>query len=418
MEHLLIEHIGGFELFELRQFEKIAEASYNDYLALSQTVNHISSLPVSDAIDATAEIKNLQDGVLSDSLKNFLQINGVKILHCDKSLRNALQEMGILQKNSPNISRGVKLNLRKFIKQANDKQLVLGVSHSLAKETIKYNLEREDNVAISTGYEVEHLEEEIRFLNEKVFKLLNWYFPLLKEDIKENTTVLLQILNSEFNQIDTEIIPGQVLDEIKESLNEIPEEDKNMIKESLSVIQEKRQLLQSLEKYLADKMKILAPNLREILGDRLSFKMIHKAGGMMNLSLYPSSTLQLLGAEKSLFRSLKMKKNTPKYGLIYNLNNMKENQGRMCRSIASKCSLAARIDCFNESRSSDYGKELKNLIDRRMKNSKTKNSIETSTDALKRVYKRIGKTSNKQGENSELKTEENTPKKMKLEKSI
>lgn len=409
MEHLLIEHIGGFELFELKEFEKLAEASYNEYLALSQVVNHVSSLPVSDSSEATLELKNLQEGLISDSLKNFLQINDVKILHCDKSLRSALQEINIVQKYSPNITRGVRLNLRKFTKLTNDKQLVLGVSHSLAKETIKYNLEREDNVAISTGYEVEHLGKEIEFLNEKVFKLLNWYFPLMKDVVKENTIVLLQILNSEFNKIEDSTIQSQLLEEIKESINEMPEEDKKMIKETLLVIQEKRQLLQSLEDYLSDKMKLLAPNLREILGDRLSFKMIHKAGGMMNLSLYPSSTLQLLGAEKSLFRSLKMKRNTPKYGLIYGL--LKNNKSGMCRSIASKCSLAARIDCFNENRSSEYGKELKNLIDRKMKN--PKKTVETSTDVLKRIHKRIEKTAvHKQLEN---KMDENTSKKLKLE---
>lgn len=389
MEHLLLEHIGGFELFELKEFEKLSGATYTDYLALSQVVNHISSFPISDSSEAISELKNLQEGILSECLKNFLQINNVKILNCDKSLKNSLQDIGIVQKFSPNISRGVKLNLKKFLKRSLNKQLTLAVSHSLAKETIKYSLEREDNVAISTGYEIEHLEDEILCLNEKVFKLLNWYFPFVKEILKENTGVLLKILNSQFEQIEKDTIPELILEEIKSSLSEVPEEDLNIMKETLHVIQEKKNLLMSLELYLSEKLKVLAPNLREILGDRLSFKMIHKAGGMMNLSLYPSSTLQLLGAEKSLFRSLKMKRNTPKYGLIYHLNYLKENQGRMCRSIASKCSLAARIDCFNESRSNEYGKELRKNIDKKINSYKSKNSVETSSDILKRVYKKL-----------------------------
>ena len=129
MEHLLLEHIGGFELFELKEFEKLSGATYTDYLALSQVVNHISSFPISDSSEAISELKNLQEGILSECLKNFLQINNVKILNCDKSLKNSLQDIGIVQKFSPNISRGVKLNLKKFLKQSINKQLTLAVSH-------------------------------------------------------------------------------------------------------------------------------------------------------------------------------------------------------------------------------------------------------------------------------------------------
>jgi len=65
-------------------------------------------------------------------------------------------------------------------------------------------------------------------------------------------------------------------------------------------------------------MKAVAPNLTILVGELLAAKLIANAGSLINLAKLPSSTIQILGAEKALFRALKSKGNTPKYGLIYN----------------------------------------------------------------------------------------------------
>ena len=74
---------------------------------------------------------------------------------------------------------------------------------------------------------------------------------------------------------------------------------------------------QQLSSYLTARMNAIAPNLTVLVGELVGARLIAHAGSLINLSKAPASTLQILGAEKALFRALKTKGNTPKYGLIY-----------------------------------------------------------------------------------------------------
>ena len=74
----------------------------------------------------------------------------------------------------------------------------------------------------------------------------------------------------------------------------------------------------NLAEYLKNRMAAVAPNLTILIGELVAAKLIAHSGSLMNLAKLPASTIQILGAEKALFRALKAKKNTPKYGLIYN----------------------------------------------------------------------------------------------------
>jgi len=78
--------------------------------------------------------------------------------------------------------------------------------------------------------------------------------------------------------------------------------------------------------------------------------LISQAGSLVSLAKYPASTVQILGAEKALFRALKTKGNTPKYGLLYHSSFISraatKDKGKISRYVANKCSLAARIDQF------------------------------------------------------------------------
>lgn len=343
-------------------------------------------------------MKSLEGGELPEKLKNFLEINGVKTLHCDKSLKNALKSTGIEQKDSPIITRGVRMHLHKFLKNSGDVlQLRMASALLLAKANIKYDLEREDNVAISVGFELENVEKDIEKLIDKANTLLGWYFPGVDAMFKEDTVEFINIVLNEIEGTKHDEKDNEVCrKEIRNALENVLPEDLTVMKGYLTMIREKRILAQSLEKYLTEKLEVLAPNLREIVGDRLCFKMIHKAGGLMNLCLYPSSTVQLLGAEKALFRSLKAKSRTPKHGILYELECLesvrgdRRSVGKMCRYVATKCSLAARIDCFGDERSGIYGKELRKMIEKRIKVLKgAKTSAETATDVMKRVHKRL-----------------------------
>jgi len=125
-----------------------------------------------------------------------------------------------------------------------------------------------------------------------------------------------------------------------------------------------------LSSYLEGKLQSIAPNLQTLLGDTLAARLISHAGSLTTLAKYPASTIQILGAEKALFRALKSKGNTPKYGLLFQSSFIgragQKNKGRISRYLANKSSLCARIDYFNTIQSNVFGQKMKDQVEERM----------------------------------------------------
>ena len=119
-----------------------------------------------------------------------------------------------------------------------------------------------------------------------------------------------------------------------------------------------------LEEYISATARDVAPNLSELAGPVLAAKLIDKAGGLRRLAMMPSGTVQLLGAEKALFRSKKSGSRPPKHGLIfqhpYVHSKPKRLRGRASRRLASKISLASRADFFS---GRDLGGQLRKELD-------------------------------------------------------
>ena len=118
-------------------------------------------------------------------------------------------------------------------------------------------------------------------------------------------------------------------------------------------------------------MTAVAPNLAALIGEMVGSKLIAHAGGLTNLSKYPASTIQILGAEKALFRAMKTKGKTPKYGLIFNSSFIgranAKSKGKISRYLANKCAIASRVDCFSEAPTSKFGESLKDQVEERLK---------------------------------------------------
>merc|ERR1719193_1608237 len=127
------------------------------------------------------------------------------------------------------------------------------------------------------------------------------------------------------------------------------------------------EMRKSLNSYLTSKMNAVAPNLATLIGDAVGARLISHAGSLTNLAKYPASTVQILGAEKALFRALKTKSNTPKYGLIFHSSFIgragAKNKGRISRYLANKCSIASRIDCFSEAATTVFGSKMKEQVE-------------------------------------------------------
>merc|ERR1712156_899522 len=139
--------------------------------------------------------------------------------------------------------------------------------------------------------------------------------------------------------------------------------------------------------YLQDKMASVAPNLATLIGETVGARLISHAGSLTNLAKYPASTVQILGAEKALFRALKTRGNTPKYGLIFHSTFIgragAKNKGRISRYLANKCSIASRVDCFTETPNTVFGEHLRQQVEDRLKFYETGDAPTKNIDVMK-----------------------------------
>merc|ERR1719312_1275536 len=139
-----------------------------------------------------------------------------------------------------------------------------------------------------------------------------------------------------------------------------------------------------LYEYLKNRMMAVAPNLTILVGELVGARLISHAGSLMNLAKHPASTVQILGAEKALFKALKTKHDTPKYGLIYHAQLVGQSatalKGKVSRMLAAKASLACRVDALGEDAeaSAELGMEQRMKIEARIRQLEGGNTYKVS----------------------------------------
>jgi len=142
-----------------------------------------------------------------------------------------------------------------------------------------------------------------------------------------------------------------------------------------------------LHAYIKDRMHACAPSLSALVGEQVGARLISHAGSLTNLAKYPASTVQILGAEKALFRALKTRSNTPKYGLLFHSSFIgrasAKNKGRISRFLANKCTIASRIDCFADVPVAAFGDHLKQQVEDRLKYFETGEVPKKNLDVMK-----------------------------------
>jgi len=164
----------------------------------------------------------------------------------------------------------------------------------------------------------------------RLWEWYSWHFPELEKIVSENITYakVVQKIGRKSNLWETEfsleeLVPDEIEKDIKKAAeismgSDILEEDELNIRCLAQQVVDISDYRATLAEYLSSRMKAVAPNLTILVGELLAAKLIANSGSLINLAKLPSSTIQILGAEKALFRALKTKGNTPKYGLIYN----------------------------------------------------------------------------------------------------
>lgn len=150
---------------------------------------------------------------------------------------------------------------------------------------------------------------------------------------------------------DDGVLAEQVIERSKFSMgNDLNPVDEASIVEFAKYVVEHYDYKKQLQSYLKDQMNNVAPNLTELLGESVGARLMTHAGGLNNLAKLPASTIQILGAEKALFRALKTKSHTPKYGLLFNSSFISraitQKKGKVSRLLSNACAKASRLDNF------------------------------------------------------------------------
>lgn len=235
------------------------------------------------------------------------------------------------------------------------------VSLELAKLRIKGASEKRDLI-VAQG--IQTLDDLDRTVNLFMGRLREWYgvyFPELDRLVEKHETYARLALNLGYREnytteaLEKENIPkerAQLVAKAAESSMgaDIGEADLGQIQALARNVLEFYELRKNMENYVDRTMEEMAPNVRAVAGALLGARLIAIAGSLQNLAMRPASTIQVLGAEKALFRSLKTGARPPKHGLIFQhtlLHDAKRWQrGKIARVIAGKLAIAARADAF------------------------------------------------------------------------
>lgn len=210
---------------------------------------------------------------------------------------------------------------------------------------------------------IKSLDEIDVMVNGLSSRLREWYglhFPELDNIIDSINGYAQIVVSGRRNSLSKQIYENVGFPESKvEMLSVIQDRSKGgeISDKNLAIVQSiAKQILQMLqirkeiEDHVEEEMKTVAPNLSAILGASVGARILSKAGSLKKLASMPASTIQVLGAEKALFRALKTGTQPPKHGILFQHPVVhaapKWQRGKMARAIASKAAIASRVDVY------------------------------------------------------------------------
>ncbi|KAK7916040.1 hypothetical protein WMY93_011801 [Mugilogobius chulae] len=426
--HVLFEHASGYALFAVKEVEEIGmllpqvEESVLSLAKFNTIVSLAAFFPFKSAQAALENMNAISEGLVHADLKLFLETNlsrsGKKkpvLGVSDAKIGAALQEeLGLsLQTGGvvAEILRGIRLHFHSLVKgltalAASKAQLGLGHSYSRAK--VKFNVNRADNMIIQSIALLDQLDKDINTFSMRVREWYGYHFPELIKIVPDNSTYcrLAQLIGNrkELSEESLESLEEVVMDGAKaQAILEASRQSMGMDISPIDLINIERfssrvvslaEYRLELQEYLRSKMGQVAPNLAALIGEVVGARLISHAGSLTNLAKYPASTVQILGAEKALFRALKTRGNTPKYGLIFHSTFIgraaAKNKGRISRYLANKCTIASRIDCFSEVPTSVFGDKLREQVEERLSFYETGDMPRKNVDVMKEAVQEAG----------------------------
>jgi len=276
------------------------------------------------------------------------------------------------KKGYKEIEESDEIGISKFRKIAKDlgysdeelNNLLTEIGIEFTRRNVKKTVKK-DKIIIQVINSIDELDKSINIF---IARLREWYglhYPEFEESVDnhEKFTRLISKHGLRKN------IPEEKLGKItRESMGiELSKKDGGFLKEFATSLRDMYKLRNRLEKYVENLMEEIAPNFSELATPIIGARLIALVGGMDKLAKKPSSTIQLLGAEKALFRYLKGRGKSPKFGILFTHPEVQkappDKRGKIARILASKMSIAIKVDNYS---SKDRTEKLREELDERI----------------------------------------------------
>ncbi|CAJ2509646.1 Uu.00g146720.m01.CDS01 [Anthostomella pinea] len=426
IDYLLHEAAVGYAIFKVVHQQNVVALHQKEVAAASADLSKFGKMvtlvhfaPWRNAADALEQIHMVSEGMMSDYLKSAIELNipqakkqKVVLGVADKNLAGSIRavfpgvecETGDTSEVVADLLRGVRLHAPKLLKgltEGDEERAQLGLGHAFSRAKVKFNVHKNDNHIIRAIAVLDSLDKGVNLFSQKVREWYGWHFPELYAIASDNLTYAKLALfigdkttlgDKDFHELagivnEDEEKAQAIVDAAKISMGrDISDVDMTNIETFSGKVVKLVEYRRSLYSYLVEKMSTVAPNLATLIGEVVAARLIQKAGSLTNLAKYPASTLQILGAEKALFRALKTKSNTPKFGLIYHSSFIgraaQKDKGRISRYLANKASIASRIDNFSEHPSTKFGEVLRGQVEDRLEFYATGKKPEKNADVM------------------------------------
>jgi nucleolar protein 56 len=235
-----------------------------------------------------------------------------------------------------------------------------------AKKTIKERLSIGDLITKLVNL-IDETEKSENTLFEAVYDFYFMYYPEAAALLKERDSFIkLLTVNQDRKEV------AAALNIPENSMGyDLSIDDKSILNLQINELKNLSDLRSFTKSYLEKIIMDNYPNLYNIGGDMVSARLIMLSGGIKRLAFMPASKLQVLGAEKAMFLHQRKGKSSPKYGVIFKNPTIEgapqDKRGKLARALASKLSLAAKMDLFtkkgvSENLKIEFDKEVKRIL--------------------------------------------------------
>ncbi|KAI1161260.1 hypothetical protein F5B18DRAFT_629096 [Nemania serpens] len=376
---VLAETPAGYGLFKAKDKKLLSRDDIAEQLSSAEAINSMLSLKkmvkFEDAAQALSEYSSLTEGKVTPLLQQLLddikEERKASLAVADPKLGAAINVLPQLQispvsdSSTNDLFRAIKTYLPELFPELESDYLgnmALALSHSISRHKLKFSPDKVDVMIVQAIKLLDDLDKELNNYAMRVKEWYGWHFPELDRILNDNLAYARVIIHMGIreNAVNTdlsEILPEDLETRVKAAaevsmgteIDEVDLENMQLLAEQVVSFTEYRQ---QLSQYLTSRMKALAPNTTEILGELVGARLIAHTGSLMRLAKSPGSTIQILGAEKALFRALKTKHDTPKYGLIYHSSLVGQatgrNKGKIARMLSAKAALCLRVDALSD----------------------------------------------------------------------